>query len=154
MTDNTRPFHWGRPNPNYTGPEKAVASDASAATASAAAGDFSAPSTPPWEWEPVDIEGFSTGYIDSCDATVSYNRYADGVTPALQVTDSETGEPLLTASVALDQPPREGHVFIKDWSENAGVLEALQSAGIVGEVTREVPSGYVQVKEVPLIQQG
>lgn len=154
MSDNTRPFHWGRPNPNYTGPEKATSSDASVATASAAVGDFSEPSTPPWEWEPVEIEKFSTEYVDECKATVSYSRYADGVTPALIITDSGTGESLVTASVALDQPPREGHVFIKDWSENSGVLEELQSAGVVGEVTREIPSGFVQVKEVPLIQQG
>lgn len=29
MSDSTRPFHWGRPNPNYTGPEKATSASAS-----------------------------------------------------------------------------------------------------------------------------
>lgn len=155
MTDTTRPYHWGRKNENYAGPSKASAGAEVDTTGSAATGDFpSASTTPPWEWDPVEISGFSTEYLDDCDATVVYSRYVDGVSPAIQVYDTDTGEALCTASVALDEPPREGHVFIKNWSENAGVLEGLQKAGVIGEVTREVPSGFVMAKECRLIPPG
>lgn len=146
-------YLWGKENPNYTGPNKASAStDPVDSSADAATGDFSAggSDTPPWEWDPVEISGFSTEYLDECNATVYYEQYVDGATPALQLVDTDTGEPLCTASVALPTPPREGYVFIKDWSENAGVLEGLQRAGIIGEVEREVPTGFATAKECRL----
>lgn len=41
MADTTRPFHWGRENPNYTGPQRATS--ASSAAGTAPSGDFDAP---------------------------------------------------------------------------------------------------------------
>lgn len=40
MADSTRPFHWGRPNPNYTGPEKAAEGNSAGGSAATASGDF------------------------------------------------------------------------------------------------------------------
>lgn len=62
------------------------------------------------------------------------------------------GEPIGYATAALDGAlPGDGNVFIKDWSENTGVLAALQNAGLVGPVIRSVPHGFVEAHEVPLL---
>lgn len=76
-------------------------------------------------------------------------RYHDG-SPALQLF-GDTGR-MLTATVCLDHAPRPGHVMIKDWSENEGVLDALIGAGIIGKPVSEVPTGFVKAYECPLTQ--
>lgn len=52
---------------------------------------------------------------------------------ALVLIDDETGGPerlsINLASYGLN--PRPGHVFIKDWSEGAGVAVSLAEAGVV-----------------------
>lgn len=67
--------------------------------------------------------------------------------PYLGLTDSATGEPMATASVNMPDvyDPAPGEVIIKDYSENEGILKALQEAGIVGSVLRTLPAGYVEV---------
>ena len=67
------------------------------------------------------------------------------------VLSSRIGEPLGHATVALDELPGAGNVFIKDWNENAGLLGALQQLGIVGPVIRTMPAGYVEAHEVALL---
>lgn len=56
---------------------------------------------------------------------------ADG-SPALEVW-SQAGELLLRVTVCLEPhaTPETGNVVIKDWSENAGILDALGAAEIV-----------------------
>ncbi len=44
----------------------------------------------------------------------------------------------------------EGQIFIKDWSENEGMLEALLEAGVVIFTGERVPSGYVQAPKCRL----
>lgn len=75
--------------------------------------------------------------------------YPNGST-ALLLLDTD-GEQLGVATLALDELPGDGNVFIKDWSENSGLLAALQRAGIVGPVIRDIPTGFVTVYEVELI---
>lgn len=43
-----------------------------------------------------------------------------------------------------------GHVLIKNWSENAGVYQALVEAGYIHSTTRLVPTGYVQALDAKL----
>lgn len=81
--------------------------------------------------------------------TVHVTSYGNGST-ALILRD-RNGEQLGVATVALDESPEPGNVFIKDWSENSGLLAALQRAGVVGPVVRELPTGYVTAYEVPLL---
>lgn len=71
-------------------------------------------------------------------------EYQDG-TLAIQIFEKKTLEPIATASVNLGVNLEEGLVFIKDYNENEGVLDALLSAGIVEEVITMVPSGFVQI---------
>jgi len=59
-----------------------------------------------------------------------------------------------TYTVCLWEPPaplREGHVWLKGWSENQGVPEALEAAGLV-ELTGETwPTGFVEAQEAKLL---
>ena len=67
------------------------------------------------------------------------------------VLSSPIGEPKGHATVALEELPGTGNVFIKDWNENAGLLGALQQLGIVGQVIRTVPAGFCEAHEVELL---
>lgn len=92
-------------------------------------------------------------YIKSkyCDEEVelSFGCYGDGST-AIQ-GKSLLGEPIFTATVALDEKPKEGHVFLKGWSENEGVPDALVKAGIVQLTGRKIPTGYCEALEAKLL---
>jgi len=66
---------------------------------------------------------------------------------ALKLVDEETKEPIATATVNLEgqaPPAPNGHVFIKDWSENEGMLEALVTAGIVEDTGNTATTGFVE----------
>lgn len=93
-----------------------------------------------------------TAYVNE-EAILKKGRYADGSTAL--VAYSALGEVLSKCTVCLDEygeKPRDAeHVFIKDYSENEGMLKALQDAGIVGEVLRTVPCGFCTAHEVKLI---
>lgn len=83
------------------------------------------------------------------DVILDATTYPNGST-ALVLLDTD-GQQLGVATVALDELPDDGNVFIKDWSENSGLLAALQRAGIVGSVIRAIPTGFVTVYEVELL---
>ncbi len=56
------------------------------------------------------------------------------------------GEPMAVATVNLpEQTIPEPLVFIKDYAENEGILDALMGAGIVSEPLGFVPSGFVEI---------
>ncbi len=61
---------------------------------------------------------------------------------ALSLYDAKTGEPVATASLNMPHVPLPpNQVFIKDYSENAGMLKALAEAGIVRVSGVYVPTG-------------
>ena len=92
-----------------------------------------------------------TKYLDD-EVVLQFPPYpADGSTAI--VLTSPRGEPLMTATTCLaayGDTPEPGHVFLKTWSENEGIYEALLAAGVIGEFTRVIPAGYAQALEVPL----
>lgn len=64
---------------------------------------------------------------------------------ALEILDSEDGIPVMVATVNIPEVPlNEGEIIIKNYSENEGVLDFLQQNGLVGEVLREVQTGFVK----------
>ena len=72
---------------------------------------------------------------------------AKGHSPRLQLVDREDGFPVATATKILPgiyAGPDE--VIIKDYSENAGILQALQEAGVIGAIKRSVNSAYVTLQ--------
>ena len=98
----------------------------------------------------MKVINISANYVVG-EAVIKKGTYPNGST-ALQLI-SVDGEPLATATVALDVLPDEGNVFIKNWSENSGILESLQDAGVVGPVIRTIPTGFVQAYEVKLLSE-
>ncbi len=52
---------------------------------------------------------------------------------------------IMVATVALDDVPPEGHVHIKNWSENDGIFEALVGAGIIADTGIVIQLNHVQV---------
>jgi hypothetical protein len=90
----------------------------------------------------------STQYISE-DAVIERRTYPNGSTALC--LDGLDGEHLAVATVALEQLPAKGNVFIKDWSENTGMLACLQDAGVIGDVVRVIPTGFVVAHEVPLL---
>ena len=83
---------------------------------------------------------------------VSFSRYSDNQRTAICLEDIETGEPYATATVNIpDIPLGPTEVLIKDYSENAGMLEALEVAGIVRRTGCYVRSGFVALPVCELL---
>ena len=60
------------------------------------------------------------------------------------------GSPWATASIIIGEAPiREDLVFIKDYSENEGILNLLKDSGVAKEVVGVCHSGYI---DVPVIR--
>lgn len=79
-------------------------------------------------------------------------QYRDG-SIALQLFD-EYGSPLMTPTVNLEaygEHPAEGNVFIKDWSENQGILQSLIDEKVISEPIRQVPAGFTFAYECTLL---
>ena len=76
------------------------------------------------------------------ETQLHFMKYANG-SIAIQGL-SLYGEPMFIATVALDELPPKGHVFLKGWSENEGIPESLENAGIVKLTGRKIPTGYCE----------
>lgn len=76
---------------------------------------------------------------------VTWARY-DNDNTAIVILDPVTGERELVATVNLWDPPPPPHaddeVYLKDWGENEGVVEALVAAGVITITGQEWPAGY------------
>jgi hypothetical protein len=80
------------------------------------------------------------------------SHYMDNNRIALQLVDAEDGCPIATASVNLpDAECPEGHTYIKDWSENMGMLHALTSQGIVEDTGEVAITGFVTANLVKVL---
>lgn len=80
-----------------------------------------------------------TAYLESGAAALLFN--------------SEDGERIATLSVNLQQPlPSPNHTFIKDYSENEGVLAQLVAQNIVRDTGQRAASGFVTVPLVEIVE--
>lgn len=85
---------------------------------------------------------------------VKISKYVDNNRPAITLIGEESGEPIAVASVNLhDVPiPEDGkHTFIKTWSENEGILQALVDAKIVEDLEIDIPTGFVCARFVKIL---
>ena len=58
-------------------------------------------------------------------------RYGNG-NYALRIVDADTGEPIATATTNYENVIlHPNYIFIKDWSENRGMLQTLMDLGVV-----------------------
>jgi len=79
------------------------------------------------------------------ECELEFGKYHNGAT-SLQLIDSEDGQPIATASVNIvgqSEHLESKEVFIKDWSENEGMLNALIEAGVVSQSICRVSTGFV-----------
>lgn len=82
-------------------------------------------------------------------------HYMDGDRKALALHDIEDGAPVAIATVNLPEKAcEEDEVFIKDWTENEGMLSALLQAGIVEEPHRSAATGFVIAPVCKLTEKG
>lgn len=81
-----------------------------------------------------------------------WKKYSNG-RPALELIDALTGEPIAKGTVNLpDAECPDGHTFIKDYSENEGMLKALVDAGIVEDTGIREPTGHVEAALVKILR--
>ncbi len=92
----------------------------------------------------------NTKYIKG-KVELQFAKYQNGST-AIQAF-SLYGEPEFTATVALDEKPKDGYVFLKGWSENEGIPNALEKAGITQLTGRTIPTGFVEAQEAKLLKE-
>lgn len=86
------------------------------------------------------------------DCVVHFDHYTDNGRWAIYLTDAEDGEPITTATVNLpDEEIEPDQAFIKDYSENQGMLEALEKVGLVKRTGKMVRSGYVEIPIVTIL---
>jgi len=84
-------------------------------------------------------------------------RYMQGDRIAIMLQDPETGEPIATATTNIvedDIPMEADEVFIKDYSENEGMTDALITAGIIlPDPVKKVRTGHVEVWSYKLTEE-
>ena len=90
--------------------------------------------------EPITVK------VYGIDCVIQLARYPDTERLALILLDKETREEMTVATTNMPHIfLRSEEVMIKNWSENEGVLEALQRAGVVEPTGLTYPSGFVEV---------
>ena len=82
---------------------------------------------------------------------LEFAKYADNGNTAIELVDAETGEPISTATVNLGVKLPKNQAFIKDYSENEGMLNYLIEAGVVSQPIRYQRSGYIQAPLVDIL---
>lgn len=83
------------------------------------------------------------------DCEVIKGKYENGNT-ALQLIDIESGESVAVATVNLGEKLPYNMTYIKNYSENEGMLKMLTDIGLIEEINDYTTSGYVSVPLVTL----
>lgn len=76
------------------------------------------------------------------DCNIKIGYYANGNT-AIQLFGKEDHEPVATATINLYEKLPQNQAYIKDYSENEGMLEVLMEAGIVTKILGYRHNGYI-----------
>ena len=88
------------------------------------------------------------------NCAIKKEMYKNGVT-ALVLYDVNDGEEVFTATVSLPeyqlQEAKDDITFIKNWSENEGILECLVENEIVENLQIQVPTGFVMAHMVKVL---
>lgn len=80
--------------------------------------------------------------FDKWKCNVLMERYAEGEL-SLRLVDVDDKSSICRATSNLTgQSPHRGEVFVKDYAENAGVLDALVGTGMFADSGREVDTGH------------
>lgn len=76
---------------------------------------------------------------------VKRSKYVDNNNLALVLFDEVTDEPVATATVNTGDKLTGAVAYVKDYSENTGMLKALEDAGLVKDILGTRPLGYTEV---------
>lgn len=88
-----------------------------------------------------NVYHLKTRYIDEPHAELIVSHYSNNKAPAVLFRD-QYNSPLCIASVNIPEYPLlPGEVYIKDYSENEGMLEALIVLGIIKLTQKFAPCG-------------
>ena len=83
---------------------------------------------------------------ETYDVVVVFSRYIPGRRTAIQLVDSNTGEPVAMATVNLpDEPMAANEIAVKNYAENEGMYDWMIAQGFIEPVHRVVRSGYVDI---------
>lgn len=83
------------------------------------------------------------------DVALTRDVYGDGSLAIL--LEEPNGEHVACVSAWLDVPPADGCIWVKDYSENAGVLDQLVEAGVLETTGRQQASGFVVLPEARVL---
>lgn len=99
------------------------------------------------------ISTLTTRYGKYTNVNLWKSAYMDNSGTALFI-ETQDGEHLFTVTVNVKpyglQLSDDNNVFVKDYSENEGVLEALVKDGVLEKV-RSVPEGFVTFEECKIL---
>lgn len=98
---------------------------------------------------PKAIVELQTECLPKGKYVVETSKYSMGGTALTLCTES--GELATVVSVYLDEHPSDGCVWVKTWSENVGVLEALSRAGVLRATGRTAPAGFATAEEAEVL---
>lgn len=83
------------------------------------------------------------------DVVLSRDKYGDG---SLAVTlNDKDGWPVAVVSLWLPWPPADGCIWVKGYSENAGILEALVAEGLLETTGRSKSTEFVTLQEARVL---
>ena len=89
----------------------------------------------------------NTTYMHEKDCQFYLSTYRDNDNLFIGVLDSE-GEPYCDVTVNLGVPLDPDCAAIKYWSENSGMMNALEEIGVIKENLGFIPHGYMLVPAV------
>lgn len=84
------------------------------------------------------------------DCVLDKCKYAENDNTAILLYGVDDYSPIATAIVNLSISLPENQAYIKDYSENEGMLEALKKVGVVKKVIGCGSSGYIDM--IPLCE--
>jgi hypothetical protein len=92
-----------------------------------------------------------TVHFRQWDCVIEKLKYGNG-RPAIILNDGRTGEQVAVATVNLPNVEAgRNEVFIKNYSENEGMLDALQAAGVVRETGDYVACDFAIIPRCELL---
>ncbi|TRZ50078.1 MAG: hypothetical protein D4S01_07405 [Dehalococcoidia bacterium] len=82
-------------------------------------------------------------------------RYSNNGRRSIELIDDGDGEPIATATINLvNEYCGPDEVYIKDYSENEGMLDTLVTAGVIEEPMERVQSGFIKAPRCKLTAKG
>lgn len=86
------------------------------------------------------------------ECVLRFSKYQHGNRTAIELYDANDGDRVAVATTNLpDEPLGEDEVFIKDYSENEGMVDFLVKEGIIERTSEAVKSGYVSIPKCKLL---